>query len=173
MMMMRIVSAAILVGLVASSGHSGETKFALSGDNTKITFVGTKPGGKHDGGFKKVTGTASCTGMDLTSLKISVEIDMDSTWTDTTKLTAHLKSPDFFGVASNPKSKFVSTKVEKSGDGYTITGKLTLNGRTKDLSFPAKIELGAGGLTVNSSFKINRHDWGISYGKGKVNDDVS
>ena len=28
-------------------------------------------------------------------------------------------------------------------------------------------------LSLTSSFKINRNDWGISYGKGKINDEVS
>jgi hypothetical protein len=31
----------------------------LTGDNTTITFVGTKPNGKHDGGFNALTGTAT------------------------------------------------------------------------------------------------------------------
>ena len=44
------------LGLTASAA---EEKYALTGDNTKITFVGTKKGGKHEGGFKKLAGTAT------------------------------------------------------------------------------------------------------------------
>ena len=168
---MRALLTVTVLGLFAVAGQTAE--FALNGDNTKITFVGTKPDGKHDGGFKKLTGTANIDGKDATSLKISVDIDVTSIYTDTEKLTNHLKSPDFFGVKSNPKAKFVTTKVEKKGDGYTVTGKLTMVGKTKDVSFPAKIEAGDGGLSLTSDFTINRHDWGISYGKGKIDDDVS
>ncbi len=43
-------------------------------------------------------------------------------------------------------------------------------GVTHALSFPAKIDVANGGLNVSSQFDLNRHDWGISYGKGNVND---
>src|SRR5438045_6363444 len=95
--------------------------FPLSDKNTTITFIGSKPGGKHEGGFKAVTGAASVAGNDLGTLKISLEIDMNSLYSDNGKLTNHLKSPDFFGVKSNPKSKFVSTKVEQVGEEYRLT----------------------------------------------------
>jgi polyisoprenoid-binding protein YceI len=169
----RALTAVVVLGLAAGLCQAGDTKFNLDGDNTKITFIGTKPGGKHEGGFKKVTGTVTYNGTDPTTLVFSVDIDMTSTYTDTEKLTNHLKSADFFDVKTNPKAKFVSSKVEKKGDGYTVTGKLTLNGKTKELSFPATIDVGAQKLNVTSNFTINRHDWNISYGKGQINDNVS
>ncbi len=172
----RVLMAATLAVLAVSVAQAGEVKYALSGDNTKITFVGTKTKpqpGKHDGGFKGLTGSATVNGTDITSLKIDLEIDLNTTWTDTDKLTAHLKTADFFDVKNNPKAKFVSTKVEKSGDDFKLSGKLTLNGKTKDVAFPAKIAVAAGNLTLSSTFKINRHDWAVSYGKGMVDDDVT
>jgi polyisoprenoid-binding protein YceI len=171
--MRRMVAVMVVLGLSVGLGTAGEVKFALSGDNTKVTFVGTKPNGKHLGGFKMVTGSATVNGTDATTLKVAVDIDTDSLFADDPKLTGHLKSPDFFDVKNNPKATFASTKVEKSGGDYTVTGKLTLNGKTKEISFPAKIEVTGTNLTLSSSFKINRHDWGISYGKGKIDDNVS
>lgn len=171
--MVRVLMTVVLMGLAAGLTGAAEVKFALSGDNTKVTFVGTKPEGKHDGGFKKVTGAATVDG-DPTTLKIAVDIDTDSLYSDDAKLTGHLKSPDFFGVKNNPTAKFATTKVEKGNDGgYAVTGNLTLNGKTKEVKFPAKIEAGADSLTLTSTFKINRNDWGISYGKGKIDDDVT
>src|SRR5262245_14220481 len=69
----------------------------LSGNNTKIDFVGAKPDGKHSGGFKTVTGKMEL-GVAGIPTKISVEVQTDSLWSDADKLTAHLKSPDFFEV---------------------------------------------------------------------------
>ncbi|MCI0637566.1 MAG: YceI family protein [Gemmataceae bacterium] len=147
-------------------------EFPLTGKNTTITFVGTKPGGKHDGGFKAITGAAVVEGKDLTSLKISLEIDMESLWSDNPKLTNHLKSPDFFGIKSNPKTKFVSTKVEKAGADYKITGDMTMCGETKSLSFPATITVAGGALNITSQFAIDRTKWGMTYGQGKVDNQV-
>jgi len=169
---MRSLSALTLAALFGVTAVAAEQKFNLSGDNTKITFVGTKRGGKHDGGFKKLTGTASLDG-DLTTLKIEAVIDTNSLYSDNQKLTAHLKNPDFFGVKDNPKATFKTTKVEKSDKGYTITGDLTLLGKTKPVTMPAKVELKNHTLTITSEFKINRSEWGMTFGKGMVDDAVS
>ena len=144
----------------------------LTGENTKITWVGTKgAAGKHEGGFKTVTGTATVSGDALT--RVEVEIDMDSLFSDDPKLTAHLKAPDFFGVKNNPKSRFVSTKVEKSDKGYTITGDLTMNGKTKPVTFPATVSHAGGTLKIDAAFSIDKRDWGMTYGGGKIDDQVA
>src|SRR5215213_2695148 len=116
----------------------------LTGENTKITWVGTKPGGKHEGGFKTLTGSATVSGNTLT--KVAVEIETDSLYSDDQRLTGHLKSPDFFGVKNNPKAKFESTKVEKTDKGYAITGNLTINGKTKEVAIPADVSSAGGTL---------------------------
>jgi polyisoprenoid-binding protein YceI len=172
--MARFLTAVVLAGLVGGAAFADE--FLLTPDNTTVKFVGTKTKpmpGKHDGGFKGVKGSATYDGKDLTSLAITVDIDMNTIYTDTEKLTQHLKTPDFFDVKNNPASKFVSSKVEKGKEGYNVTGKLTMAGKTKELTFPATIEVKDGNLTLSSSFKLNRHDWGVSYGKGAVDDLVS
>jgi len=160
------------LALVFAPLFASGADYTLDGKNTTVGFVGAKPNGKHEGGFKTVTGTASVDKDDLTTLKISLDIDMNSLFSDNDKLTTHLKSPDFFGVKANPKSKFVSTKVEKSGGDYKITGDLTMLGKTKSVSFPAKLAVGATGLTLTSSFTIDRTQWGMTYGAGKVDNDV-
>src|SRR5688572_17686342 len=104
-----ICAALFSAAFVSGTALAGGT-IALDGTNTKIEFVGTKPNGKHEGGFKNVAGTA--VGAEPTDLKIDVEIDTTSLYSDNPKLTQHLKSPDFFGVKTHPKAKFVSTKVE-------------------------------------------------------------
>jgi polyisoprenoid-binding protein YceI len=158
--------------LVLALPAPADTTFSLSGDNTKIQFVGSKAEGKHDGSFPKLIGKAVA-GADPTSLKLVVVLDMTALESDNPKLTGHLKSPDFFGVATNPKARFVTTRVERDGRGYKVTGSLTMCGKTKAITFPAAIAVSADALRLTSRFKINRHDWGISYGKGKIHDDVT
>ena len=171
--MTRTLSALALATLLGASAAAADVKYVLTGDNTKITFVGTKPGGKHDGGFKKVTGNAVVTDGKLETLKLDVDIDTDSLYSDNEKLTGHLKNPDFFGVKDHPKATFRSTKVEKTDRGVTITGDLTMLGKTKPVSFPATVAEAGGALTITADFSIDRNDWGMSYGKGKIDDKVS
>ena len=93
---MRMLFAAVASLVLALPAISAEKKVTLSGDNTKITFVGTKPGGKPDGGFKTLTGNATVDGGALT--KLAVEIEHGSLCTRTMPVDAHLKSPDFFSA---------------------------------------------------------------------------
>jgi polyisoprenoid-binding protein YceI len=171
--MIRPFSALALVAAFALTAAAAEQKFALTGDNTTVTFTGTKKNGKHDGGFKKLTGTATVTDGNPETLKIEAVIDTDSLYSDNEKLTAHLKNPDFFSVKDNPTATFKSTKVEKSDKGYTITGDLMLLGKTKPVTIPAEVSVKDDTLTITSDFKINRFDWGMTYGKGMVDDAVA
>lgn len=149
--------------------HAGfAAEYKLTGENTKIEWTGTKPGGKHTGGFKTLTGTAK---VENGTIMLEVEIDCDSLHSDDDKLTGHLKSPDFFNVREHAKSKFVTTKVEKKDNKQHVTGKFTLLGKEKEITFPAEI-MTDDGFKLKSEFKINRTDYGMTYGKGKIDDDV-
>ncbi len=143
----------------------------LTGDNTKIEFLGTKADGKHKGSFPKLSGTFDLAD-DVTKSKISTTIDVEGLESDDSKLTAHLKSPDFFESKKYPDAKFVSTSIKSDKEGFTVTGDLTMHGKKKEVSFPAKIEKKDGMATLSSEFKINRSDWGISYGAGQIDEAV-
>jgi polyisoprenoid-binding protein YceI len=166
---MRMLFAAAAAVALAVPALAEDVK--LNGENTKITWVGTKPGGKHNGGFKTLTGTATVSGGELT--KVEVEIDTESLYADDPKLTAHLKSPDFFGVKNNPKARFSTTKIEKGDKEVTITGDLTLNGKTKSVSFPATVSHAGGALKIDAALTIDKRDFGMTYGGGKIDDQVA
>jgi polyisoprenoid-binding protein YceI len=169
--MSRALFVTVLAGLLATQASA--TDFPLTAGNTKVEFVGTKPGGRHAGGFAKLDGKASVDGTDPATLKIDVTLDTNSLYSDSDKLTAHLKAPDFFSVKDYPKATFKSTKVEKSGAGYSVTGDLTMVGKTKSVTFPAAVTATADGLTLTSEFRINKADWGMTYGQGKIDDAVT
>lgn len=136
---------------------------AINQDNSSVGFVGAKVTDKHEGSFKKFSGELKLAPSDITKSSVNVTIDMKTVETDTPKLTGHLKSPDFFDVEKFPEAKFVSTKIEKSGDQYQITGNLSLHGVNKAITFPAKIRSGKGDVSVQAEFGINRKDFEIVY----------
>lgn len=168
---MRSLLAAVAVAIFAGSILADEKKVSLSGDNTKITWVGTKPGGKHEGGFKKLTGSATVDGSALKSVEVTIETD--SIYSDNAGLTGHLKGPDFFGVKTNPKSTFKSTKIEKTDTGLTITGELMINGKTNSVSIPAKVTVADGSVKISGEVSIDKKDFGMTYGGGKIDDQVA
>lgn len=171
---MRFVCGLATATLCAAFSLAADAKYVLSGDNTKIEFTGTKKEGKHDGGFKKLVGTMTLPDGKPDQSKIEVTIETDSLWSDNPKLTEHLKAPDFFDVKTNPTAKFVSRNVTRQGRGaYTVVGDLTLNGKTNEVSFPAKIAAEDGKLMMTSQFEIDRTKFGMTYGQGKIDDRVT
>lgn len=146
---------------------------AISGENSKVEFTGSKVTGKHDGGFKMLSGTIDLVNSKPEESSVWVDIDATSVYSDDEKLTGHLKSKDFFDVETFPKASFKSTKIvadtSKGGSAYTVTGDFDLHGVTKSISFPATIKAGADSVDVEAEFSINRKDFGIVYA-GKADD---
>lgn len=149
-----------------------EEMIALTPENASIGFVGSKVTGSHDGGFRAFTGNIALSSAGVAASRVSLDIDLNSIWSDSEKLTGHLKSPDFFDTATFPKATFATTKVEAGaagGSSYTVTGNLDLHGVTKSISFPATIVATPQEVTVNAEFALNRKDFGIVY-PGKPDD---
>jgi polyisoprenoid-binding protein YceI len=147
----------------------------LTPQNTKIQFVCAHVGSKPDprkGGFAKFSGKAKLDPTAKALKSLSVEIDTTSLFTEIEKLTNHLKSPDFFEVRSFPTAKFESSKIEPGAGTCQITGKLTLHGVTKEISFPATVDVGGSGVSLKSEFTIDRTDFGMVYDPNKVENKV-
>ncbi|GAA5483059.1 YceI family protein [Haloferula sargassicola] len=151
----------------APAAATNGTRYVIA-DGSTITFVGSKVTGSHDGGFKDFDGFFTV-GPDGDVTGGTITIDMNSTWTDTDKLTEHLKSGDFFLVGTHPESKFTITGVEKTGTGYEVSGNLLMRGVEKNVTFPATGSKDGDAIKVQAEFDINRKDWGIVYA-GKADD---
>lgn len=146
---------------------------SISKENSRIEFVGSKVTGKHDGGFNSFTGMIDLVDGKAEGSTVTIEIDMDSVFTDAEGLTEHLKTADFFEVEKYSKSYFKITKIEpdtdKGADNYNVTGDLELRGVKKAVTFPAVIKVNESLVEVSSEFSINRKDFGIVYA-GKADD---
>ncbi len=149
--------------------------YVMTSDST-IGFVGSKVTGSHEGGFESFAGSIWLVDGDPESSSFEVEIDTTSLWADDERLTGHLKSADFFEVETYPTAAFTSSSIESGEEGgYTVTGNLELHGVTKQISFPAQIEVGDGEILASAEFAIKRFDFDIVYpGKAEdlIRDDV-
>jgi polyisoprenoid-binding protein YceI len=138
--------------------------------NSQILFTGSKVTGSHSGGFKNFDGSFTIAGDSLIPSGQKITIDMNSLWSDDEKLTGHLKSEDFFNVAKYPQSSFELTGLKSIAEGkFEVSGNLTLNATTKNITFPATAALADGKASIQAKFDINRQDFGIVYA-GKADD---
>ncbi len=192
--MRRIMMVAVAVGLMAMAGcddaakgktqaqvaapltegakPAGAESLAINGENSKVEFTGSKVTGSHPGGFKTFTGTIDYVPGKIESSKVSVEIDVNSLYTDQEKLTGHLKTPELLDAGKFPKAHFTTTEIKAGGAGgatHTLTGNLELHGVKKSISFPAKVMVSDASVDATAEFVINRKDFGIIY-PGKPDD---
>ena len=140
-------------------------KYLITSDNSRIEFVASKVTGSHNGSFKKFSGDIDFNGQPENS-RVSITIQTNSVETDTPDLTRHLQTPDFFDVVKYPQATFVSTEIKPGGEKgatHTVSGNLTLHGVPKSLTFPATIVVSPGAVTVDSTFALNRKDFGINF----------
>lgn len=151
---------------------SAREALTLSPDHTTIAWVGSKVTGSHDGGFRQFSGTIDFDPAAPERSTINVTIQTDSLFSDNDDLTAHLKSGDFFGVEEFPEARFESTAIRVGGDGnatHTLTGRLTMHGRTQTISFPATVTVEPGEVRARAEFSIDRQQFGMVY-PGRADD---
>jgi polyisoprenoid-binding protein YceI len=146
---------------------------AVTPENSKVLFTGSKVTGKHEGGFNKFSGSIDLVNEKPEESSVNVDIEANSVFTDADGLTKHLQTGDFFEVEKHPKASFASTKIvpdpSKGANAYTVTGDLELRGVRKSITFPSTIVVTPNDVTVTSDFSINRKDFGIVYA-GKADD---
>lgn len=143
-------------------------------DKSSIEFIGAKVTRDHHGKFHNFGGRIEYAGGK--PQRVHFEIDLNSIETDEPKLTAHLKTPDFFDVQRFPKATFTSTALTEgapagapAGTTHTLRGTLDMHGVQKEVTVPVVAQVTPDGVRTTSDFRINRHDWGISY-RGMADD---
>jgi polyisoprenoid-binding protein YceI len=96
---------------------------------------------KLSGTFSDVTGSIRIDRVNLTNSSVEAKISLFSVNTSLAKRDEHIKKEEYLDVDRFADMQFVSTKViaSKNANEGVITGKLTLHGVTKELTFPFKV----------------------------------
>jgi polyisoprenoid-binding protein YceI len=124
------------------------------------------------GHFDGATGTIEFDEADPTSSTVEATLDASTIDSGMAQRDGHLKGPDFLDVERWPTITFRSTKVEKAGRGYRITGDLTIRDVTKPVVLEADflgIVLGMQGgrhAGFSAKTKIDREAWGLTWNMG-------
>ena len=165
-------------GVANAKGETGAYNF-----DKAHSFIGFKI--KHmglievPGFFRDFTGKVNYNADDVTKSSVEFTAKMTSVDTGVAPRDTHLRSPDFFEVEKYPEMTFKSTKVEKSGDGWKVTGDLTMKDVTKSVEIPFNITgFIAGGdrsgprMGVTGETTINRRDFNVNYGGNVPGTDI-
>jgi polyisoprenoid-binding protein YceI len=130
------------------------------------------------GTFDRYSG-ALHVGEDLAGTVVTVDAEMESINSGNRYRDEHMFGPDFFDTANHPQMTFRSTSIVDSGNGYAMTGELTIKGTTQEVTFEATFN-GANTFPMDQSThygfaasgSISRTAFGVSYGVPLVSDEV-
>jgi polyisoprenoid-binding protein YceI len=129
-----------------------------------------------EGRFKDFKGAIHFDEKDVTKSSVEFTAKVESIDTGVEPRNKHLRTADFFDVEKFPEMTFKSTSVERKGkDGYVLHGDLTLKGVTKPVALPftvtgaIKDPWGNTRFGVSAQTKIDRRDYGITWGKALEN----
>lgn len=160
----------VVNGSITAEGDTGTYNF-----DKAHSFIGFKV--KHmglievPGFFRDFTGTVNYDGKDVSKSSVEFSAKVTSVDTGVAGRDNHLRTADFFEVEKFPDMTFKSTKVEKKGNGWTVTGDLTMKGVTKSVAIPFSItgfipgnQRNGPRMGITGETTINRRDFGVNYG---------
>lgn len=147
--------------------------------NTVVGWKCCKDAGCHHGTIEVKEGTMSVEQDKLVAgtFVIDMQTIADQDLTDPNqnkKLVADISSENFFDVPNFPVSKFEITSSEilkaadAEGNNYNINGNLTIKDVTRNISFPATININKEKITAKGAFTIDRTEFKLKYAKGKL-----
>lgn len=99
-------------------------------------------------------------------------VDAGSIDTGIKKRDDHLRSADFFDIASHPDFTFAADGVAHAGEGVRVTGQLTALGHTRPTSFDGEVSIVDRDAWLDGEIQVNRADFGLTsnpLGAGSMN----
>lgn len=136
------------------------------------TFIGFRV--KHmglievPGYFRDFTGAVTYDAKDVSKSSVEFSAKIASVDTGVAPRNAHLQKAEFFDAEKFPEMKFKSTKIEKKGKQWMVTGDLTIRDVTKSITFPFDVVGFIAGergtrMGITAETTINRRDYGVNY----------
>jgi len=119
------------------------------------------------GHFTDFEGTAHIDTANPAASSVKLTIQAGTVDTGVADRNGHLVSADFFDVETHPTITFSSTKVERDGSDWAITGDLTIKGETKSVtvefeeSGSARDPFGNLRVGFEGAVAVNRKDWNL------------
>ena len=178
---MKILTGVLITMLAAGSAkaYNGETdkkNYSVDVQASTVTWKGYKVTGKHHGSVQLKDGSVIMEGgqlmggefvMDMTSITVEdLSGDMKN------KLEGHLKSDDFFGVATHETATLKINDVKATDGGYLVTADLTIKGITNPIEFNATTKSDSGKVYATADIKIDRSKFNVRYGSNSFFDNL-
>jgi len=171
--MKRLLTALALAAVIAPGAYAAVFT-QVQPDKSSIEFSYSQMGVAMDGRFRKFASQLSFDPAQPAAAKVTIDVDLGSIDTGTPELDTEAAGPDWFNLKSFPTARFVATGVKPlGGNRYSVAGKLTIKGKTRDVVVPATFTAQGGTGVFAGQFVIRRGDFSIGAGAWSAFDIVA
>ena len=175
---MKVTQRAVLITLLGLSLAASAAMLKTDPAKSRVAIVFKQMNVPVEANFKKFNIAIDYNPATPDASKAQVDIDTASLDVGDAEMNAEVAKKDWFNSAQFPKASFVSSGIKASGPGkLNVTGKLTIKGKTSDVSFPLTVKTEAGKQVFEGALPIKRLAYNIGDGEWKdtsmVADDVT
>lgn len=160
------------IAFLAVAGFAAAGTYTIDQVHSDVSFKVRHLVSKTSGQFTDFDGTIVADFENLDASSVAFNIKAASIDTKNEDRDKHLRSGDFFDVATYPEITFTSSKITKSGpQSFAVTGTLTMHGVSKTVTLPVtflgevKDPWGNTKAGFEIETKIDRKDYGIIWNK--------
>ncbi|WP_346855753.1 YceI family protein [uncultured Draconibacterium sp.] len=164
----------VAVLLLAVSVVTFAQKKEVKQEASEVKWTGKKIGGSHNGAIELKSGYFEFSNNQIVGGEVVMDMNTitnadleDPGYNE--KLVGHLKSDDFFGVEKYPTATFVVSKATKFTEGKaSVSGKLTIKGKTEDVTF----DVVKSGNEYKAVVEVDRSKFDVRYGSNSFFDNL-
>jgi polyisoprenoid-binding protein YceI len=160
---------AIIVALsVALPGIAGAIMLKTDTTKSNITAIFKQMNVPVDARFKKFSAQIDYNGDAPEKSKASIDIDIASFDLGDAEYNKEVQKKEWFNAAQFPKATFVSSGIKAGAAGkLDVSGKLTIKGKSADVSFPLSVKKDGANNVFEGSLPIKRLAYNIGEGEWK------
>lgn len=132
----------------------------------EVRFAVRMMGAPVEGVFRRVSAQLVFEPAAPQKSQANITIDLNSAELGSDEATAEVKQRDWFDTATYPSARFVSSAVHRLADGtYEVSGRMTLKGRSHDLTVPFRVQTAGQARIFSGSFVLHRLDYAVGSGE--------
>ncbi|MBI5786618.1 MAG: YceI family protein [Rhodocyclales bacterium] len=160
---MRFATAALAV-LAVTTAHAEEYN-AIQADKSAVAFVYRQMNVPVDGRFGKFAAQLKFDPAKPAAASASIDLDLASIDAGSAEANDEVAGKLWFNTKAHPTARFVASSFRPlGGNRYEAVGKLTIKGRTQDMTAPFTFSTQGRAGIAEGALTIRRADFGIGEG---------
>jgi polyisoprenoid-binding protein YceI len=164
---MKPIKVLILAGVLASA-IAGAAVLKTDPANSSVTAVFQQMNVPVEAKFRQFNAQIDYDPAKPAASKASLDVMTASFDLGDADINKEATSKDWFNSAQYPKASFVSTSITPAGAGkFNVSGKLTMKGRSANVTFPLTVQSTAGKYVFQGQLPIRRLAFQIGEGEWK------